>query len=206
MEIVQALKQPLWALKRTLLHHREREGDRRFGIDTEVATFNAAPDLERSPYEPVHYAALEIIDARIPLGGADVFYDLGCGKGRVLCHFARKPIRKAVGVEYDPELAELAAENVRTLAARRAETSVIVGDAAAQDYSDATLIFMFNPFGADTMRRVLGRVSGRSALRIVYAGPVQAPVFAEFPALRVIDEFRVPYDLGRMSVVTWRHD
>lgn len=189
-----------------MLHRREIRGDRRLGIDTAVPRFNAPRDPERSPYEPVHYEALNIIDERAPVASDDVFYDLGCGKGRVLCHFARKPIRRAAGVEYNPDLAAIAKANVERLVDRQVDASVIIGDAAGQDYSDATLIFMFNPFGADTMRGVLKRVVGRSGLRIIYAGPVQEAVFKEFPALRVIDRFTVPYDLGRMAVVVWHHD
>lgn len=189
-----------------MLRRRERQGDRRLGIDTAVARFNAPGHDERSPYEPVHYEALKIIDERVPVTDNEVFYDLGCGKGRILCHFASKPIRRAVGVEYDPELAAAAQANVARLVGRRAETSVVVGDAGAQDYSDATLIFMFNPFGAETMTRVLSGVSGQSGLRIVYAGPVQEAVFSEFPALRTVDRFMVPYDLGHMAVVVWRHE
>lgn len=206
MGFPRSLKRPWWAFKRAMLHRREIRGDRQAGIDTAVARFNAPHDAQRSPYEPVHYAALKIIDEKVPLAADEVFYDLGCGKGRVLCHFARKPIRKAAGVEYDPALAAVAKANIERLVGRQVEASVIVGDAAGQDYSDATLIFMFNPFGADTMRGVLNRVVGRSGLRIVYAGPVQEAVFEEFPALRIVDRFTVPYDLGRMVVIVWRHD
>lgn len=203
---LEGLKRPWRAVRRAVLHLREIQGDRARGIETRVPRFNTPANAVRSPYEPVHYRSLAIIDQRTPVAADEVFYDLGCGKGRVLCHFASRPIRKAVGVEYDPALAAIATANVERLAGRQAETSVRVGDAGAQDYSDATLVFMFNPFGADTMRSVLRRLEGRSGLRIVYAGPVQRAVFEEFPALRIVDSFTVPYDLGTMDVVIWRHD
>lgn len=154
----------------------------------------------------MHYAALRIIDAHVPVSPDEVVYDLGCGLGRVVCHYARKPIKSAVGIELDPDLYMGAETNVARVVGRAAGHLVILpGDVRDYDLSKATLIFMFNPFGPEIMHDVLARVSGRAGLRIVYAGPAQEHVFQEFPALSIIDRFTVPYDLGRMAAVVWRH-
>lgn len=206
MGLIRSIKEPWWALKRFALRAREAGGDRRLGIDTTVVRFNSPGHPERSPYEPVHYEALAIIDERVSVSDDEVFYDLGCGKGRVLCHYALKPIRSATGVEYGQSLYEAARRNLDGLKGKKAqEWHVLHNDVQDVDLSDATLIFMFNPFGREIMRSVLRKVSGKSGLRIVYAGPAQAPVFDEFPALEIIDQFKVPYDLGSMDVIVWRH-
>lgn len=204
--LIEEIKKPYRALKRAWIMQREAAGDRAWRIDTGVPQFLTAPQPVTSPYEPMHYHAFESFDAHVPVTPDEVFYDLGCGKGRVLCHFARKPIRKAIGVEYDEPLVRIAETNLETLAGKRAESSVVLGDAAAQDYSDATLVFMFNPFGPDTMRGVLNKLVARPGVRIAYVGPVQEAVFSDFPSLKIVDQFTVPYDLGQARVIVWKND
>lgn len=49
-------------------------------------------------------------------GGAVIFYDIGCGDGRVLCTAACVPnVMRAVGVEFDAELASRARKAAEAL-------------------------------------------------------------------------------------------
>ena len=43
---------------------------------------------------------------------ADTVIDIGCGMGRALCLFARRNVRKCIGIEYDPGFAERAREKL----------------------------------------------------------------------------------------------
>src|SRR5262245_59558085 len=101
------LIEPLWT-KATALSQ-----DWWYGIDTYVP----APDAEQqthvdaSPYEPLRYAAVHVILREITLRDDDVFFDVGCGKGRILCLFARHRLKKCVGIEYVPTLAAAALAN-----------------------------------------------------------------------------------------------
>jgi hypothetical protein len=91
-------------------------------------------------------------------GPEDVFYDIGSGKGRVICVMARKQVRKCVGVELFEPLCETARWNAKRLRGRRSPIEIICEDAAKADLSDGTVYFMYNPFGPDTMREVLRNI------------------------------------------------
>jgi predicted RNA methylase len=100
------------------------------------------------------------------LADDDVLIDVGCGSGRVVCCAARLPIRAALGVELVPEAARRAQSNLVTLRGRRATTCAVVqGDALDFDISDATVIFLFNPFGEGTMSHFLRKVSEAQVAR-----------------------------------------
>lgn len=202
--MLNAIKRPLQDFRRSRLRQKEQQLDSRRGIAT-LGNLTSPIDAsaERVQYEPFQYAALAKLDDHLPVGASDVVYDLGCGLGRVVCHFASKPVAGAVGVEYDPELARAAQANVQRMTDRRAPVRILEGDAAAIDCSDATVIFMYNPFGADTMRRVLAALPDRPGLRVAYANPRHAGVFVEFPVLREIARFDAPYNLRRMPVMIW---
>jgi hypothetical protein len=74
---------------------------------------------------------------------------------------------KVVGVEASPMAAQ---------AARRNGVTVVEADARAVDYSGATLLWMFNPFGPETLRAVLRRA--RTPRVLYYSGTeVHAQVF-----------------------------
>jgi SAM-dependent methyltransferase len=202
------LKKPWWAMRRRILRWREVAGDRRLGIQSEAARSGVKfdPTSEQSPYEPVQYAALDKIDARVRLGPEDIVYDLGSGSGRIICHYAQKDVSKVIGVEYDQSLAKAALDNINRMKTRLAPVSVIVADAATLSYDDASFVFMYNPFGAETLRKVLARLPAKKDLRVAYVNPLHADVFKEFPQFREADRFSVPYDLGQTQVITWNRD
>jgi predicted RNA methylase len=88
----------------------------------------------------------------------DVFVDIGCGKGRIVCYMARRKIRKAIGIEFDEPLAEAATRNVATLRQPHAPVEIRCGDAALADYTEATVLLFYDPFGPDTMRATLAQI------------------------------------------------
>jgi SAM-dependent methyltransferase len=119
----------------------------------------------------------------------DTVVVLGCGKGRVLCHFARLRVAKVICIEISPRLAKMAEDNASRLRGRKAPIEVRNADAAAADLSDASIVFMFNPFGESTLRDVLRHLEQshkdlRRPLTIIYANPVFARVFGDFPWLK----------------------
>lgn len=80
---------------------------------------------------------------------ADVFLDLGCGKGRMLLVARRYPFARIIGVELSPELTAIARRNLTTcrLAARCRDVDVVTADALAYLIpDDVTVIYLFNPF------------------------------------------------------------
>jgi len=193
--------------RRWIIRQREEAGDRALGIETmgPRGTPAATRDLRNKPYEPLPYSGLREITSRLQLSGDDVFYDLGCGKGRVLCWLAREPIARCVGVEFDPKLAGAARANAASVVGARAQIEVRTGDAAAQDYSDATVVFLYNPFGVDVLRAVLEKLAASLAasprrLRLAYASPTHIEVFEAFPLFAPTKRISIRYDLGEMAV------
>jgi hypothetical protein len=175
--------------------------DWRYGIDTRPRATDAhQPGLANaSPYEPLSYAALHVIFREVALTPDDVFFDVGCGKGRVVCCAARQPIKKCVGIELVPPLAEVALLNTRRARGLEAPIEIRVQDAAGADYSDATVIFLYNPFRLEQVQRCLTRI-GESLIaqprriRFVYANPVAEQAFWDCASwLTRVRTFQVPY-------------
>jgi SAM-dependent methyltransferase len=87
------------------------------------------------------------------------FIDVGAGMGRAMLLAAELPFRRVVGVELNPTLARIARRNLTVWrAAERARTpmKLICGDAVEHRLpAGPCLAFLFNPFGAPVMRRLL---------------------------------------------------
>jgi SAM-dependent methyltransferase len=72
----------------------------------------------------------------------DVVYDLGCGDGRIVIAAAKKHGVKAVGIEIDPKVVELAKDNVKSNGVEHL-VSIRQGDIFEEDFSDATVVMMY---------------------------------------------------------------
>jgi len=150
------------------------------------------------PYEPVDYVLLKQFMAPVVTTTDDVVVEIGCGMGRTLCLFARRPVRKCIGFDIAPTLVEIARENVRRLRGRRTEVEVLVADAVDADYDGGTLYWMFNPFGEQTMRRVVDRLEASwrrnpRRLRMVYVNPLHDGLLQASGWLRRTGEVASPY-------------
>jgi precorrin-6B methylase 2 len=87
-----------------------------------------------------------------------VFYDIGSGMGRIVCAAARKRLRKCTGVEMSEPLCQIARCNAMKLRGRKAPIEIVCGDAPTADLGEGTIYFMFDPFGADTIRDTLENI------------------------------------------------
>jgi cyclopropane fatty-acyl-phospholipid synthase-like methyltransferase len=129
--------------------------------------------------DAVHYATMGYgtiwrILSHLQLQPGDVFVDIGCGKGRVLCCAARHPIEHVSGVDVSSQLCDAARVNAEHLRGRHAPITIHNIVAQDFDYSDATVLFMYHPFGADTLQLVLSKArtdTGGRGVRIAYANP-----------------------------------
>lgn len=149
--------------------HR-REGDR--GPETDRALHQ-----DNVYYEPMNYLYIRRLLRRLELREEDVLFDIGCGKGRIVCVAARRRLKRVVGVELFEELCDAARANAARLRGRNAPVEIRCGDAATMDYSEGTVFVLYNPFGPATMSAVLDRLResfSRSArrIRIGYYMPV----------------------------------
>lgn len=116
------------------------------------------------------YQAIDPAGFRAALeAGGDIvsnraFVDLGCGKGRAILLAAEYAFDRIVGVEFSPQLVEVAQKNLLTYTnplqvCRKIE--VVLDDAAMYPLPEAPLVlFLFNPFGPEVMAKVVENVCG----------------------------------------------
>jgi len=107
------------------------------------------------------------------------FIDLGCGKGKALLVYAvdhagvtRHP---AIGIEYDPGLCEVARTNVAKITSGASSPAIHCDSAVnVEKYltGDRLIVYMYNPFGGQTLRAVLSAL-GRHPHILIYVDPVE---------------------------------
>ncbi|MDB6113593.1 MAG: hypothetical protein JWQ62_538 [Lacunisphaera sp.] len=165
--------------------------ERRYGI---VTTGQGGPKVSEEvyPYGFVAYHTSFAVLDHVGLGASDVVVDLGAGKGRVVCAAATYRVKRVVGVEIDPVLAEAGRLNAAAMRGRRAPIEFQCMSATDYNYDDATVITLFNPFGAETMREVLARLEESwlrrpRNLRIIYCNPILSPLLSAKPWLEFHD-------------------
>jgi SAM-dependent methyltransferase len=116
------------------------------------------------------------------------FIDLGCGKGRALMMASEYGFREALGVELHASLAEIAEANLAVWrAAGRAASPVRIVCRDATEFVfpvGACLLYLFNPFSAPVMKRLVERIeedfAGRPGLLdIIYFNPESGQLFEE---------------------------
>ena len=179
----------LYSMARDFIGHAN---DKYYGIRTEsVDSFrfrNVCADATR--YEAIPYWLLRRIVRLVSPCPEDVFFDVGCGKGRALALFSRCPIKKCVGIEIDPALGEVARRNAAALRGRLAPIEIRVQNATEADYDSGTVFFLFNPFGAATLAAVLARIQESLVklprrICIVYYNPLHLDLLHAMVGLEV---------------------
>ena len=156
------------------------------------------PSLEYAThYEPTPVAqANALLDASPLAPESATFVDLGAGMGRVVLLAARRPFRAVIGVELSPALVEIARENLTTVRdpQRVARDVKIVGaDAVSYAFPRGDLvIFMYNPFRAPILERVLANVRTTGEERnvvLLYHTPVERETIDATEAFELLADF-----------------
>jgi len=159
--LVKGLKIPLACAKETACAIEDYLYDRRLGIETR---YDYYPKEDKSfyddevVYKPTSYRRIKKIVNALQLGADDVFIDLGCGKGRVIFFVATRSVKKVIGVELRKVLAMIAKVNLERVRSRRAEITIVHGDAANFNIDEGTIFFMYDPFGYKTFARVIENI------------------------------------------------
>lgn len=76
------------------------------------------------------------------VNAGDTVYDLGAGDGRIAIEAARVYGATAVGIEYNPDLAEFARLNVKQ-AGLEDKVTIITGDIFEEEFSNATVVTLY---------------------------------------------------------------
>ncbi len=162
--------------------------DTRFGTDTASVVYpwnqpSIGPEhtSQVHTYEATPAWLIRQILKSIPLKPHTfAFVDMGSGKGRALLVASELPFLKIVGVELSRELHQIAEENIkRYRPASQLCTGFVLSCMNAVEYSfgpEPLVLFLFNPFGRDTIRSILAnleaslRATPREAF-VVYINP-----------------------------------
>jgi SAM-dependent methyltransferase len=131
------------------------------------------------------------------------FMDLGCGKGKALLVYAREygelADYAAVGIEYDPVLAEQARINVRKVAFASGRVEIITGSATnlrAFLKSQISVIYLYNSFQGETLRATLSAMQGLPHV-LIYVDPIESERLTDFRYTIVAEH------VGRYNADTW---
>lgn len=163
----------------------DHQQDKRLGIETSWLPLLTSSDVrslagsnkDGTRYESPTYRRLMALITTLAPTEQDVLVDLGCGKGRMVMLFSTGKVKKAIGVEFDAELAEDAKKNVRDIKVSHAPVQIIQGDAADFATTEVTIYYLYNPFGPKTMATVLENIrkswlANPRTIRIVYVNAV----------------------------------
>ena len=174
--------------------------DRKYGSETsgripldrlEIDSPNVAEGVQYEPVSELYFRRM-LGAVRIP-PDTYVFVDLGSGKGRALLMAAEWPFTRFVGIDFSPELHEIARQNIARFKARTGSEQTFelhVGDAASFELPrEPIALHLFNPFGEPVLREVLDRLGAslREAPRdvlVFYKNPLHRRVFENAPFLR----------------------
>lgn len=118
------------------------------------------PGLEYQSHHPaIIRAGLKLLNIRHQ---DYTFVDFGCGKGRVLLVASEFPFRKIIGIEFAPQLAESARQNLKTYRARNRkcfEMEAITGDATEYELPpEPQVLYFYSPFERSIMDEVIDKI------------------------------------------------
>jgi len=133
------------------------------------------------------------------------FLDIGAGKGRALLVAAQSPFHEVLGVELNPDLARIAQSNISSAVTHPAHSQQLLSpirllhaDALTLHLPDTpTLAFLFHPFEAPLLRKLLRLIETQFAdrpghLDLLYVNAEHAPVLDRHPAFRKLWQGAVP--------------
>lgn len=128
------------------------------------------------------------------------FVDYGAGKGRVVLSAVAAGYREAIGVDFAPELVEIAGAAILEAGIEPGRARVVEADAMQYELPPGPLvIYLFNPFGPPVLNAVAQRIAAAAArpdpVIVAYVNAVHRPLFDGIADLS-------PRKLG--AVAAWR--
>ncbi|MBI5750772.1 MAG: class I SAM-dependent methyltransferase [Hydrogenophilales bacterium] len=158
--------------------------DWRHATDTVSRVYQVELDFEHPnkasahPYIPTRGRAFRKLLSSLTFPQDSVFVDYGSGKGKVLLLASKLGFRRVVGIEYSPELHEVAVANIRRYGATDASLIEPVCCDATEYVlrDDENAFYFFNPFELDVLQGVLRQIKDslgrhRRKIWIIYFDP-----------------------------------
>lgn len=183
-------------VKKNILHefrwYLDGKFDRRHGTKTVgIVELDKLGIASENVEQGVYYEATPTAVFHQLLGALKIdhsgfaYCDLGSGMGRTLLLASDYPFARIIGVEFSEVLHRQAQENIRTYKGGKRRCEAIESkcmDAAEFEFPDQDLVvFMYNPFWAELMERVLGNLkrsleSKPRRVLLVYYNPLSGYV------------------------------
>lgn len=165
--------------------------ERKYRIRT--SGFKRSESERHYHYQAASYVVLNRILREItPITKNYAFYDIGCGKGRVVFIAAEYGYKKVYGIELDADLLEVAKHNIKPQLIKDKNLDVIFIQKNVLDYmfeNQAAVYFLFNPFNAGVMDEFIERVMGlnKQSCYFVYMNPLYSVAFES----KLIEPYKV---------------
>lgn len=209
---------------RLLQSANKSEFDDEFGTDTdgirEIGSLDIAlseNNLHANGYEPSPYHVTTKIFWELSIDHTHFsFLDFGSGKGRVLLIASQLPFKSVIGIEFSPELCEIAKNNIaRAPLTTNAASSIECICTDATEYrlpSDPLVCYFCNPFDQVIMEAVIRRLNDSlreipRELYVIYLNPEHRVLFDNSGLWDVISENEpdVIYDMEVFVVYRFCH-
>jgi SAM-dependent methyltransferase len=121
---------------------------------------NKTPGLEYQSHHP------RLIRNGLKASGIEfhkyIFIDYGCGKGRALLVASEFPFRKIIGMEFVPQLADIARANIRRFGKNGrlcSDIEVVTGDATEYQLPlDPAFLYFYSPFSTPVMETIFRNI------------------------------------------------
>lgn len=126
------------------------------------------------------------------------FIDLGCGKGRAVLLATQLPFKEVIGVELNPNLAQIAADNLKIWqATARAcgSARILCQDASLFPLPNGPcLIYLYNPFAKPIVQQLIEHIASSHPrdLDLLYFTPDSGNLFALHPTFRTLWTESIP--------------
>ncbi len=145
-----------------------------FGIDTEES--QRITEQGSSPvYGEITYDSVDTLLKELKLNKKDVFYDLGCGVGKMVIQvYLTSPAKKCAGVELSPtryKYAQQVKEELKKAGKvqKRRPLEFLNQDMCAVSLDDATVVYLASTcFSDELMQKITNKLSeGKPGLRVL---------------------------------------
>jgi SAM-dependent methyltransferase len=196
-------------IMRPLVKLHNMTWERRLGIHSRGIVFTRK-QMDYKHYATSPYSFIMRILHSLNMEHSDVFVDIGCGKGRVLCCASQFEIKKVIGVEVDDDLYKIARQNVRIARGTKCSVQIIHASAIDFDFRIGTIYYLFDTYGETSLSITLAKMKKSlqkhpRPIRIVYVNPVHETVLSKTDWLQMYDKWQAGKGFGFTNDVSfWR--
>ncbi len=138
-------------------------------------------------YSKTEERHLKEIFGNLSFTGEERLLDIGCGKGVVLLEASAYPFQKVAGIDIDERLVTVARKNFQILKMEERVECIQANAAEFEMYGEYNVFFLFNPFAAPVMEKVVDKliaVSREKRITVIYHNPVYIELFRKEKTLK----------------------